>query len=110
MDQRARRVGENESLFRTVNDEVHGLNSQFAVISDPMSAVCECGRADCTAKLEVRAAEYEEVRTNPTHFLIVPGHELPDVETVVDRRSRFWVVEKHEGDPARLARATDPRS
>jgi hypothetical protein len=110
MEERARRVGENEALFRTVNDEVHGLNSQFAVISDPMSAVCECGRADCTDRIQVRAADYEAVRRDPTHFLIVPGHDAPDVETVVERKNGFWVVEKDEGDPARLAEATDPRS
>jgi hypothetical protein len=110
MEERARRVGENEALFRTVNDEVHSLNAHFAVISDPMSAVCECGHADCILKIEVRAAEYEAVRRDPRHFLIVPGHELPDVETVVERHDRYSVVEKHEGVPARLAEATDPRS
>ena len=110
MDERTRRVGQNEALFRTVNDEVHGLNSQFAVVADPMSAVCECGRADCTERLTVGAAEYEAVRQEPTHFLIAPGHETPGVETVVDRKKGFWVVAKHEGNPARLARDTDPRS
>ena len=55
MSERTRRVGENEALFRTVNDEVHSLSSAFAVSSDPMSVVCECGRPDCTEKLELSA-------------------------------------------------------
>jgi hypothetical protein len=110
MEGRARRVGENEALFRTVNDEVHRLSSRFAVVADPLSAICECGRADCTDRLELRPAEYEAVRSDPTLFAVKPGHDLPDVETVVERHDRYWVIQKHEGGPSRLAEATDPRS
>jgi len=109
MSERTRRVGENEALFRTVNDEVHGLSSAFAVSSDPMSVVCECGRPDCTEKLELSAGEYEDVRRESTHFVIKPGHELADVESVVVRHERYWVVEKRDGEAAKIARITDPR-
>lgn len=110
MGERARRVGQNEALFRTVNDEVHGLNDRFPVVADPMSAVCECGRAECTERLELTAAQYESLRQDPTHFAIVPGHDAPDVETVVERHQGYWIVAKNEGEPAELARETDPRS
>lgn len=39
-----------------------------------------------------------------------PGHDVPETETVVDRRDGFWVVRKDPGGPAELARATDPRT
>ena len=39
MDERARRVGLNEAMFRTVNDEVRGLNDRFSVVVDPMRVV-----------------------------------------------------------------------
>ena len=107
MDERARRVGLNEAVFRTVNDEVHGLNERFAVIADPMSVVCECGSAVCTERLELRAQEYEQLRADPTHFAVKPGHELPDVETVIERRDGYVVVQKDPGEPAELARRTD---
>jgi hypothetical protein len=110
MDERTQRVGQNEALFRTVNDEAHSLNDTFDVVADPLSAICECGRADCTDRLELRAAEYEAIRQEPTWFGIKPGHDAPDVETVVQRHDRYWVVQKHEGDAARIARSTDPRS
>ena len=51
----------------------------------------------------------EQVRAEPTHFLVVPGHELPEVETVVRREDRFWVVRKDAGEPEELAIETDPR-
>lgn len=107
MDERARRVGLNEAMFRTVNDEVHGLNERFAVIADPMSVVCECGSAVCTERFELRAAEYEQLRREPTHFAVKPGHEIPDVETVVERQAGYVVVQKLPGEPAEIARRTD---
>jgi hypothetical protein len=110
MDERARRIGENEALFRTMNDEVHGLNQRFQVFSNPMSALCECGRRDCVERIELSAAEYEAVRSDATHFAVRPGHESPDVEDVIERHQRYFVVAKHPGGPARLAERTDPRS
>ncbi len=109
-DERTQRVGENEALFRVVNDEVHSLNERFDVVADLLSAICECGRADCTDRLELRAPEYEAIRREPTWFAIKPGHDTPDVETVIERHDRYWVVEKHEGEAAQIARSTDPRS
>jgi hypothetical protein len=54
-------------------------------------------------------AEYERVRQEPTHFLVAPGHVIPEIETVVDGTERFEVVRKLAGEGA-FARKTDPRS
>jgi hypothetical protein len=53
--------------------------------------------------------EYELVRGDPLHFLVLPGHELEDVEDVVERGDGFTVVRKRDG-AAQVAAATDPRS
>jgi hypothetical protein len=53
---------------------------------------------------------YEELRSEPTHFAVVPGHVVQDVDRVVDSRGGYQVVAKREGEPAGIARATDPRS
>jgi len=42
-------------------------------------------------------------------FLIVPGHDKPSVEDVVEQDGAFAVVRKRDGGPADLAAATDPR-
>ena len=54
------------------------------------------------------ADEYEDVRRMSTTFVVAPGHELPDVERVVETNERFRIVEK-EGDAAAVAMRTDPR-
>lgn len=93
------RIAKNEVLFREVNeriDEVH--NPPDA----PFEIVCECGNADCMQTLEVRPREYRAVRSEARHFFVLPGHEIPDVESVIDSTSRFNIVEKHadEAEPA----------
>ena len=110
MDERERRIGENEALFRMVNDEVRGLNRRFEANADPMSVICECGRVDCTDRLELQPPEYEAVRENGRLFAIKPGHDDPQVERVVERHANYWIVEKDEGAAAELAEASDPRS
>lgn len=39
--------------------------------------------------------EYEQLRQNPLRFAVLPGHEIADIEEVVERNERFLVVEKH---------------
>jgi len=51
---------------------------------------------------------YEEVRSHPRRFLIRPGREHGELETVVVRADDYEVVEK-AGDAGRIADQTDPR-
>jgi hypothetical protein len=107
--ERARRIGLNEALFRRVNDEVEAVNARFGRI-EHLSVVCECGDGDCMATFDVATSEYEQIRANPQRFLVLPGHESPDVETVVASGDGYAVVEKDDGVPEEVARETDLRS
>jgi hypothetical protein len=111
MDDWKRKVGENEALFRTVNEEIEGLNRGMAEISDhTLHIACECGDLRCTAVLPVPVEDYERIRADSALFFVEPGHELPNVEKIVERTSHFAVVRKDPGEPQRIAEATDPRS
>jgi hypothetical protein len=110
MDERARRVGRNEALFRTINEELEKLERSSAFRQEDMTIVCECGDLLCDERFLVSHATYETIRADPSLFFVLPGHEKPDVEDVVTSAGRFYLVRKHPGDPARLAEATDPRS
>jgi hypothetical protein len=109
-EEQARRVGLNESIFRQVNEQIESLNRGFGGESRTMTAICECADGDCTDRLEISVAEYENVRADARRYIVVPGHELPEFETVVERSDGYDVVEKHEGPSAELAEETDPRS
>jgi hypothetical protein len=106
-DQRARRVGQRQSLFREVNEQIGNLapGSQPA---DALAVVCECASIECNERIEIAASEYERLRRVPTRFAVLRGHELPEVERVVEESERYVVVEKL-GDSAIAAIEFDPR-
>ena len=108
-DEQARRVGLNESIFRQVNEQIESLNRNFGE-QRTMTAICECADGDCTERLDISVADYEEVRADPRRYIIVPGHALPEFEAVVESREGYEVVQKREGTAAALAEETDPRS
>jgi hypothetical protein len=110
-DGRARRVGRNEAVFREINEQVESLNRGLADISDNrMHIVCECGDLLCVERLVVAVPTYEEIRSDPTLFFVKPGHDKPDVESVVDHADAYHVVRKHPGAAQQVAEETDPRS
>ncbi len=108
-DERARRIGVNEGLFRNMNEQLQRLAEQFE-LDDQLLLVCECGYPKCEQSVRVPAEEYERIRSDPRLFMLVPGHELEDVEEVVAEREGYNAVKKHDGTPARVARETNPRS
>jgi hypothetical protein len=104
------RIGLNEAVFREVNERISDLAAHFGLEEQPLDLVCECGDPSCVERISMSRDEYEQLRSDPTHFAVFPGHEEPDVEIVIERRGGFDVVQKHEGAPAEIAERTDPRS
>ncbi len=109
MDDRAKRVGHNEAVFRSLNERVDELNRTFATLTERFEIVCECGDARCVERLSIPAESYEALRRDPAQFAILPRHDDPSVESVVEEHGEYAVVRKHPGDPARIAEETDPR-
>jgi hypothetical protein len=109
-DERARRVGLNEAIFRQVNEQVRELNRGFGVEETTMTVICECGDGSCTERIEISTPAYERIRGDSRDYVIAKGHEIPDVETVVQETESYDVVRKREGTPTELARELDPRS
>jgi hypothetical protein len=106
VESRAERVGKNEALFREVNERIR----EITTYDSDIEFLCECGDPGCARPIVMRIAEYENVRTDAKRFVVVPGHEIPEVEAVVGTNERFTVVEKHAGTPTQLAVETDPRA
>jgi hypothetical protein len=109
-DEQARRVGLNESIFRQVNEQIESLNHGLVTELSTMTVICECADGDCTERLEIAVSDYEKVRADPLRYIVVPGHELSDFESVVENGDGYDVVKKRDGTAARLAEETDPRS
>ena len=104
------RAARNEALFRQVNERVRDVSEAFGALDPtPVDFVCECALPDCTEPVSLRLHEYEAVRSDPTHFVVIAAHVIPDIERVVADRGSYVVVEKCDGEQD-IARATDPRS
>ena len=94
LDARARRIADNESRFREINERLEADLRRLPVDGDPVEFVCECGHADCTASVLLTVDEYEQVRQDPTTFAMLPGHDIEDVEDVILRHERYVVARK----------------
>jgi hypothetical protein len=109
-DERGHRIAMNESVFREVNERIEDLAETFELGDQPLNLVCECGDPTCVQRITIKRSEYEAVRSDPTLFVVHPGHEIPDVEEMVEERDGYDVIRKGEGEPAKVAEETDPRN
>jgi hypothetical protein len=110
VDDRGLHVGQNEVLFREVNERLRELGEGFSLVAEESQFVCECGSSTCTEQIRMTLAEYEAVRSDPKRFFVRRGHELPEFEKVVDEKDDYLIVEKLPGGPAGIAIRDDPRS
>jgi hypothetical protein len=102
---RSERIGMNEALFREVNERIDQLQAQ-AGGANAFTIVCECGALDCAERFLINGDEYRVLRQDVHRFAVVPGHERPEVERVVERRAAYTVVEKTDPDAAKAAEET----
>jgi predicted NBD/HSP70 family sugar kinase len=110
---REERLALNEALFREVNERVVEVATHFIEVETKGEAVeftCECGRRDCLERIAMTVAEYQAIRAEPTRFAVLPGHELPEIESVVERHPKYLVVEKRDPEAQEIVRESDPRT
>jgi hypothetical protein len=109
MDARDERLTRNELLFRDLNEQVEFVATPLGPDARTYEFFCECPDVDCTLRLPITLAAYENVRSDPTLFVVAPGHDRPEIEEVFDRTDAYQIVRKR-GGAARLAVSDDPRS
>jgi len=109
MAEREVRIAHTEALFRDVNERIAESAGRFE--ARDAEFICECADPACAERVPATLDQYENVRSDGTHFLLSPGHELPEVERVVKRPDRrAVVVEKFNAIVARTVRRLDPRA
>ncbi|HEU5215045.1 MAG TPA: hypothetical protein VFU30_05855 [Gaiellaceae bacterium] len=88
------RAARNESLFREVNQNIAELDELHGDATTEPVFVCECANDACTERLTVDPDTYRRVRREPRRFLVLPGHQDPQLERVVEIHRDFLIVEK----------------
>lgn len=113
MRTRESRLGENEALYREVNESIAEVAGHLFEEGDgpiTFQFVCECCSAACVEQVPLSLDDYRSVRSTGCWFVVVPGHELPAIERVIERREEYVVVEKTDPDAKEAALASDPRA
>jgi hypothetical protein len=108
ISRRDSRLAENELHFRRANEERVRAETEDS-LPEWLEILCECADRDCRQPLPIAAAEYEWLRQHPARFAVLPGHEAPAVEDVVERLPGCVIVEMH-AEARRHLEGADPDS
>ncbi|MFZ1879704.1 MAG: ANTAR domain-containing protein [Gaiellaceae bacterium] len=87
---RAERIVQTEIFFRAINEEIALLDGTATTLY-----LCECGNPACVEGISLPPGALEKLHLSPRHFVVLDGHEIPDVETVVDHADGYLIVRKN---------------
>ena len=92
-----KRGANTQSLVRAIIDRLENLNENFSEVLHLRDWICECADDTCLERIALSLGEYEQVRANPVRFVVAPSgnHVFEEIEEVVERTDRFWLVGKH---------------
>ncbi|HEY6836999.1 MAG TPA: hypothetical protein VI142_11205 [Gaiellaceae bacterium] len=102
MDVRQERSAKNEALLREVNERIDEVGERLQVLPEDevLEFRCECGRPECESTVSMPPADYRRMRSDNDRFVLVPGHEDLEIERVVERADRYFIVDKRpEAEP-----------
>jgi hypothetical protein len=82
----------NETIFRKANEDMREAGDRLQ--HDFEAFMCECADINCDEKVPLSLERYREVRSDPARFVVLPGHENPELEQILETEGGFTVVEK----------------
>jgi len=60
----------------------------------PIAFLCECSRLDCRERIHLTPSRFDRIHRDSEAFVLVPGHEMPEVERIVDQEGDYLIVRK----------------
>ncbi len=101
-DLQKRRLAQNEDFFREVNERINEKAESHGLDSHRYEFFCECSDTMCLERIALTLPEYEEIRAEPTRFVVRTNHVIEEIEHVVEAAADHMVIEKH-GKAGRVA-------
>jgi hypothetical protein len=92
--ERQARAAQNELVFRAVNEQIVKMTDRFRAQLSDIDIVCECAETSCVGTIRIDAGEFSAVERVEGTFLVLPGHENEEVEQVLQRQAKYFVVLK----------------
>ncbi|HWC13884.1 MAG TPA: hypothetical protein VG929_04755 [Actinomycetota bacterium] len=91
-DSSPQRAAKNEALTRSLNEGLARGEEKWP--SEQPTFICECSDLSCVQEIVVSLEDYRSIHEERQCFIVRPGHETPEIETIVEERDGFHVVEK----------------
>ena len=96
---RALRMRKNEELMEQLNRRIERALGEIRDEEDedpdaPIAFLCECSQLDCRERIRMSPSRFDRIHRDPDLFILSPGHEIPDVERVVDQEGESLIVRK----------------
>ena len=110
VDERERRLAENEVFFRELNERIGESARRWDGDGDEhvYEFMCECPDRGCGEQISLTVRGYEELRQHPARFAVSPGHEAGEIGDAVGAISDAVIAEKRE-EAGRYAAKLHPR-
>lgn len=97
---RKQRLVENEVIFRDVNKNIGEFVAEENGSTDkPVPFYCECSSPTCVERINLTPRRYKQLHQSSKHFIIIAGHDYPEIEQVISKYDGYQVVEKHLQPP-----------
>jgi hypothetical protein len=87
----------NEALLREVNERIAelGESAQAWEPDGTIDFLCECGTdGGCGERIRIPLSAYRQARAEADRFVLLPGHETPEIERPVVRTDDYVIVDK----------------
>jgi hypothetical protein len=86
------RAAQNQMLFRSRNEQMIELGEAVGGPPVELDFVCECADEGCMDRIRLSALQFLAVESDKNQFIVVRGHEMPEVEDVIAERENFLIV------------------
>jgi hypothetical protein len=90
---REERVVQTEEFFRDVNDVIARTRG-----SNGSSFLCECANPFCNVTFEMSGHDLQTLHSTPGDYVVLAGHDIPDLEQVVQSQNGYAIVRKRAAD------------
>jgi hypothetical protein len=102
-----RRLAQNEVVFRQFNEAVfHGFKTIEKLAKEegvdppqldektPLHFFCECSDENCKQRIKVSPEDYKEAHKSRDAFIIARGHQVKEIESVIEDKGDYFIVRK----------------
>jgi hypothetical protein len=86
---REQRILQTEEFYREVNEVIARKRS-----ANGTAFLCECANPFCNVTFKMSADDLTVLHSKPGYYVTLPGHEIPDLEDVVQRQDGYAIVTK----------------